>query len=114
MVEDLDYLVLHQFDLSFIHYTHPVHQAQLVHNLKHKMSNLLQVGQLLLQLVQLLLHVDQLLLQVGQLLLHIGHSVTNKKQPIQSLVHFYVNCSDWVCFQKNQNWILNTESVISR
>ena len=92
MVEDLDYLVLHQFDLSFIHYTHPVHlasvhQAQLVHNLKHKMSNLLQVG-------QLLLHVDQLLLQVGQLLLHIGHSVTNKKQPIQSLVHFDVNCSD--------------------
>ena len=92
MVEDLDYLVLHQFDLSSIHYTHPVHlasvhQAQLVHNLKHKMSNLLQVG-------QLLLHVDQLLLQVGQLLLHIGHSVTNKKQPIQSLVHFYVNCSD--------------------
>ena len=87
MVEDLDYLVLHQFDLSFIHYTHPVHQAQLVHNLKHKMSNLLQVG-------QLLLHVDQLLLQDGQLLLHIGHSVTNKKQPIQSLVHFDVNCSD--------------------
>ena len=83
MVEDLDYLVLHQFDLSFIHYTHPVHlasvhQAQLVHNLKHKMSNLLQVGQLLLQLVQLLLHVDQLLLQDGQLLLHIGHSVTKK------------------------------------
>ena len=100
MVEDLDYLVLHQFDLSFIHYTHPVHlasvhQAQLVHNLKHKMSNLLQVGQLLLQLVQLLLHVHQLLLQDGQLLiLHIGHSVTNKKQPIQSLVHFDVNCSD--------------------
>ena len=92
MVEDLDYLVLHQFDLSSIHYTHPVHlasvhQAQLVHNLKHKMSNLLQVG-------QLLLHVDQLLLQDGQLLLHIGHSVTNKKQPIQSLVHFDVNCSD--------------------
>ena len=92
MVEDLDYLVLHQFDLSFIHHTHPVHlasvhQAQLVHNLKHKMSNLLQV-------FQLLLHIGQLLLQDGQLLLHIGHSVTNKKQPIQSLVHFDVNCSD--------------------